>query len=105
METDIQNEIRENVNDIAVMFRINVGLFFTKDGRPISTGVPTGFPDLFGFRKSDGKAIFLEIKKPKGVSSKKQKHFLAVMKKYKVIKGVARSVEEARKIIIDGHKE
>lgn len=98
----IQNEIRKNINDIAVIFRINVGVFKSKDGRTISTGVPSGFSDLFGFRKSDGKAIFLEIKTATGRASKEQLHFLDKMKEYGAITGIARSVEEAREIIISG---
>lgn len=98
----IQNEIRKNVNDLAVIFRINVGVFKSEDGRFVSTGVPKGFSDLFGFRKSDGKAIFLEIKNEKGKASSDQVHFLKTMAKFGAITGIARSVEEARNIIIKG---
>ena len=98
----IQNEIRKNVNDIAVIFRINVGVFKSEDGRCVSTVVPKGFSDLFGFRKSDGKAIFLEIKNEKGKASSDQVHFLKTMQEYGAITGIARSVEEAREIIISG---
>lgn len=97
-ETDIQNTIRNGVNDIAVLFRINVGSFKVGD-RIISTGVPKGFPDLFGFRRKDGKAVFLEIKTPKGKLRTEQKVFKEALKKQNVIYGVARSLEEARKII------
>ena len=89
-ETDIQNTIRNGINDIAVTFRINVGSFKVGD-RIISTGVPKGFPDLFGFRRTDGKAIFLEVKTPKGKLR---------LSKQNVIYGVARSLEEAREIIL-----
>lgn len=97
-ETDIQNTIRNGVNDIAVLFRINVGSFKVGD-RIISTGVPKGFPDLFGFRRKDGKAVFLEIKTPTGKLRTEQKIFKDALKKQNVIYGVARSLEEARKII------
>lgn len=98
----IQNEIRKNVNDIAVIFRINVGVFKSEDGKFVATGVPKGFSDLFGFRKSDGKAIFLEIKNEKGKARPEQIHFLKTMQDYGTITGIARSVEEAREIIIKG---
>lgn len=101
-EQFIQNEIRKNLNDIAVIFRINVVTWFTKTGSLVSTGVPKGYSDLSGFRKKDGKAIFLEIKNEKGRTSKEQLHFLEKMKEYGAITGIARSVEDARKIIIDG---
>lgn len=98
-ETDIQNTIRNGINDIAVMFRINVGSFKVGD-RIISTGVPKGFPDLFGFRRKDGKAIFLEVKTPKGKLRKEQEVFKKALSKQNVIYGVARSLEEAREIIL-----
>lgn len=37
----------------------------------------------------------------KGKASKEQLHFLEKMKEYGAITGIARSVEDARKIIID----
>ncbi len=99
-EIDIQNTIRNGVSDIAVMFRINVGSFKVGD-RIVSTGVPKGFPDLFGFRKSDGKAVFLEIKTPKGKLRAEQKVFKEALARQNVLYGVARSLEEARKIILE----
>ena len=98
----IQDEIRENIKDLAIIFRINVGLFRGRSGRFVSTGVPKGFSDLFGFRKLDGKAIFLEIKNEKGKARPEQLHFLKTMENFGAITGIARSVEEAREIIIKG---
>lgn len=43
--------------------RANVGLFYTKDGRPCTTGLPNGFSDLFGHRAQDCKAFYAEVKK------------------------------------------
>jgi hypothetical protein len=98
-EIDIQNTIRIALSDIAVTFRANVGVFFTRDGRPIRTGLPKGFSDLFGFRKSDGRAFFLEIKTKSGKLRKDQAEFLDAMRKLGAISGVARSPEEALRII------
>jgi VRR-NUC domain len=98
-EIDIQNQIRIALSDIAVTFRANVGVFFTKDGRPLRTGLPKGFSDLFGFRKSDGRAFFLEIKTETGKLSGDQKTFLAAMERLGAISGVATSPEEAIEII------
>ncbi|AXI27473.1 VRR-NUC domain-containing protein [Gemella sp. ND 6198] len=81
------------------MFRINVGSFKVGN-RVISTGVPKGFPDLFGFRRSDGKAIFLEVKTPKGRLRKEQKTFKEALSKQNVVYGVVRNLEDARKIIL-----
>lgn len=98
-ETDLQNEIRLALVDVAVTFRANVGKFYTADGRVINSGLPVGFPDLFGFRKSDGKMFFIEVKLPNGTLSLGQKKFAEFIKKHNVIYGVARSVEQAREII------
>ena len=96
----IQNEIRNQTTDIAVLFRANVGSGYTYDGRYFDTGLPKGFSDLFGFRRKDGQAVFLEIKTPNGKPSAEQKNFLEKMREYGAISGIARSVEDARKIIL-----
>lgn len=99
-EKDIQNEIRLALNPYAIVFRINVGTFNTADGRYVSTGVPKGFSDLFGVRKLDGKAFFIEVKNEKGRTSKYQDNFLKQMECNGAIVGVARSGVEAIKIIL-----
>lgn len=100
-EHDIQNEIRAAVSPYAVIFRINVVTGKTVDGRYISTGVPPGFSDLFGVRRSDGKAIFIEVKKPDGRVSDRQKNFINIMKKLGAIAGICYSAEEAIKLITE----
>jgi hypothetical protein len=100
-ETEIQNSIRMGVSDIAIIFRINTGMFCNKQGTPIKTGTPNGFSDLFGVRRSDGKAIFIEVKTSKGVKSKNQENFIEQMRSSGACSGFARSIEEARKIILD----
>ncbi len=101
-EHRIQNEIRLALSDMCVMFRVNVGTGYTQDGRYFNTGVPKGFPDLFGFRKSDGKAVFIEVKTPKGRPSAEQKKFLEIMQKYGAISGICRSKEDAINLINGG---
>lgn len=101
-EIDVQNLIRLALNPYAIVFRANVGIFRTEDGRTVSTGLPKGFSDLFGFRKSDGKAFFLEIKNEKGRLRKEQERFLETMRKNGAISGVARSPEEAIALIKGG---
>lgn len=98
-EIDIQNSIRLALNPHAIVFRANVGTFKMADGRMISTGLPKGFSDLFGFRKSDGKMFFIEVKKAKGRLRADQKHFMETMQKNGAIAGVARSPEEAIELI------
>lgn len=101
-EVDLQNEIRLALNEIAVTFRANVGVFFTRDGRPVRTGLPRGFSDLFGFRKSDGRIFFLEVKTEKGRLREDQKKFLNAMTRLGAIAGVARSPEQAIDIVTNG---
>lgn len=97
-ETILQNKIREQCSDIAVLFRVNTGVFSTADGRRISTGVPVGFSDLVGFRRRDGKAVFIEVKTATGRPTKKQLEFLESVRRAGALAGIARSVEEARGI-------
>ena len=101
-ESDIQSSIRLALNPYAIIFRVNSGKVRMQDGRYFDSGVPNGYSDLSGFRRSDGKAIFLEIKTEKGKLRKEQIHFLDEMNKYPVIASVVRSAEEAVKIVMEG---
>lgn len=101
-EIDLQNSIRLALNEYAVIFRTNVGKVRMADGRVFDTGLPVGYTDLSGFRKSDGKMIFLEIKTEKGRLRKEQIHFIETMSNYPVIVGCARSVEQAIQIVCEG---
>ena len=98
-EQDIQNLIRAELSKHALVFRANVGKVKTHDGRYFDTGLPPGFCDLFGFRKSDGKIFFIEVKTPKGRVRPVQEKFMEIVKRNGAIVGVARSVDDALKII------
>lgn len=98
-EHKIQNEIRIALSDTCVIFRMNVGTGYTFDGRYFNTGVPKGFSDLFGFRKSDGRAVFIEIKTPTGKPTNQQKHFLDTMQKNGAVAGICHSVKDALNLI------
>ena len=78
------------------VFRANVGLFFTRDGRPVTTGLPAGFSDLFGNRAGDARAFYLEVKTATGRASPQHLAFLAAMRARGAIAEVVRSVEDAR---------
>lgn len=101
-EHRIQNEIRLALADTCAMFRINVGKGYTPDGRYFDTGVPRGFSDLFGVRKADGRAVFIEVKTPRGKPTDQQKNFLETMRKNGAIAGVCRSSEEALQLVTGG---
>lgn len=101
----IQNKIRLALSPFAIIFRGNVGSGITYDGRHFSTGLPKGFSDLFGFRKSDGRAVFIEVKTPDGKPSTEQLRFIQVMKQNGAIAGICRSPEEALKLIREDKNE
>lgn len=98
-EHRIQNAIRAAVAPYAVIFRVNVGSGRTEDGRYFSSGVPVGFSDLFGVRLSDGRAVFIEVKTPKGRPTKQQINFISRMRAAGAIAGICRSAEEAVRLI------
>ena len=93
------NNIRIALSAYGVVFRINVGTGKTQDGRFFTTGVPKGYSDLSGHRKSDGRAFYIETKTETGKLRKEQEHFIKMMKETGAIAGVARSVEDAIKLI------
>lgn len=99
-EHAIQNKIRVALSDHCVIFRVNVGTGTTPDGRYFNTGVPAGFSDLFGFRKSDGKAIFIEVKTKTGRATSRQNQFIQQMQLNGAIAGVCRSPEDALNLIL-----
>lgn len=79
--------------------RANVGLFYTQDGRPVRSGLPVGFSDLFGHRAGDARAFYLEVKTATGRASPEQLAFIAAMQKRGALSGVARSVSDALDIV------
>lgn len=98
-EQTIQNEIIIAVNRLGHrLWRSNAGKVITKDNRVIQL-MPKGFPDTVGFRKTDGKIIFIEVKTDKGRLRPEQEKFKAFIETQPVLYGVARNVEDAIKII------
>lgn len=85
-----------------VVFRANVGsgwqgnvlshglCLVLGNPRPFSSGLPTGFSDLFGFRP-DGRAFFVEVKTEEGRLNTAQKSFLSAMQSRGAVAVVARS--------------
>lgn len=81
------------------IFRSNVGKVKTVDGRWFDTGLPKGHPDLYGFRWSDHQVFYLEIKNERGKPRPDQIRFHKALAKHGIIHGIARSVDDALKII------
>jgi len=97
-ETDLMNSIRLELSKLGyVVFRINVGNFYTKDGRYIKSTVPKGFSDLFAIK--DGKVSFIEVKVKPNKPTKEQINFIEQMKSKGCNAGVAYAVDEAKQIV------
>ena len=82
-----------------IVFRTNVGKVKTADGRWFDTGLPSGFPDLMGYKPNNGRIFFIEVKTAIGHRRKDQVNFANGLRGKNVIYGVARSAEEAVKIV------
>ncbi|MFC6208207.1 VRR-NUC domain-containing protein [Levilactobacillus tongjiangensis] len=98
-EHEIQNEILLELSKSGTtVCRSNAGKIKTKDGRTIAL-FPKGWPDITGFRHSDGKMILIECKNDRGRLRKDQQQFEKFISQYPVIYGVARSVDDALAIV------
>ena len=82
-----------------IVFRTNVGKVKTADGRWFDTGLPSGFPDLMGYKPDNGRIFFIEVKTLIGHRCKDQVDFANGLRDKNVIYGVARSAEQALDIV------
>lgn len=102
-EHKIQNDIRVALSKhYCTVFRVNVGSVKTPDGRFFSAGVPSGHPDLYGFRWSDHQVFYIEVKNEKGKPRADQIKFHEMLTKREIIHGIARSAGDAIKIVEKG---
>ena len=94
-ETDLQTAIRIELSHRGCFVqRTNSATLYTKDGRPVRIGMP-GQSDLCGHRPGDGRAFYIEVKKPGEKPRDNQERFLQAMRNSGALAGVAHSVEEA----------
>ena len=100
LESQLVNEIIKATYPHAQLYRINTGSVQTATGYQFSTGTPAGFPDLAGYRRSDGKAVYIEVKVAPNKPTDKQLAFLAKARIAGCMAGVAYSVEDAVNIIL-----
>ena len=99
-EQALQDAIRVKLAQAGyVVFRTNVGKVKTADGRWFDTGLPTGFPDLMGYKPENGKIFFIEVKTATGKRRPDQVIFANGLRDKNVIYGVARSAKEAVGIV------
>ena len=98
-ETALQNKIIAALCQNGCVARNHtVGQFYTKYGAIVNIG-NHGESDIFGHRKSDGKALYIEVKLPGEKPRDDQERFLTAMRAAGAIAGCAHSVEEALNIV------
>lgn len=69
------------------------------NARMMTFGLCTGSADLIGIHHATGKFIAIEVKTPKGRPTTEQLRFIEAVKKAGGIAGIARSPEDALKLI------
>ena len=100
LESSILNSIRLAAAP-ATLWRNNSGAYM-KDGFFVRYGVASpGGSDLIGFTPRNGIAVFtaIEVKTQTGKISAQQQNFIDVIRRAGGIAGVARSPEEAKRLI------
>ena len=98
-ETILQNQIIVALCKNGCVARNHtVGQFYTKYGGIVNIG-HHGESDITGHRRSDGRAIYIEVKLPGEHPREDQKKFLQAMANTGAIAGVAHTVEEALEIV------
>ena len=113
-EHTIQDLIRLELSKHGLVLRLNSGKayggiriwdkkygYILKDIRPIAL-CSKGTPDLL-FIGTNGEVAFIEVKDDKGRVREEQKRFIEMMHTYGIKAGVARSAEDALKIINGGN--
>lgn len=96
-ETDLSKAIREALNTVGGCHVVRVQSGTARGGK--MKLAPEGTPDIVGYRKSDGRAVYVEAKTPTGRLSEAQALFLARARDAGCCAGVARSVVEALRLV------
>ena len=107
----IQDEIRLALSEYGIVLRLNSGKFWQGKRvwsnefnqyvlinlRPVQ-GLPEGTSDLL-FLGENNNVAFIECKDDKGTAREKQVKFINLMHQYGIKAAIARSVEDALKIV------
>lgn len=99
-ESQLQKNIKDAINAAGIgrCWVATSGTFMSLDCERYVRALPEGFPDLFGYRRRDGKMFFIEVKTPTGRVSDEQKRFFEDLRG-PVLGGVARSIDDAFEIL------
>lgn len=99
-ESDIQKLTMIKLSsDDCTVFRTNAGKFRSMDGKRIIQGLPLGHFDLYGFKHVNGKVFYIEMKTKTGKARESQINFHKMLSHWGIIHGIARSPEDAVKIV------
>lgn len=94
-ESQIMKDIQVQLSAYGCrLFRNNVGLFDTLDGRKIRTGLCVGSSDLIGWTKC-GRFLAIEVKTSHGKPTQQQLDFIQAVNWSGGVGFIARSAEEA----------
>lgn len=101
-ETVIQNQILLALGAMpgVRVWRNQVGLFYTADGRPIRVGV-VGAADISGLLAPHGRRLEIEVKTPTGRQRPEQRKYQAMIESLGGLYIVARCVEDALSPILE----
>lgn len=97
-ESELVNRIIHACWPYAELFRINTGSVKTATGYLFSTGTPAGFPDIAGYSRSGGRAVYIECKVAPNKPTDKQIAFIEKAKAAGCLAGVCYSVEDAKRL-------
>jgi hypothetical protein len=72
---------------------------FLKTLRPVTWGLAVGSSDLIGIVAPHGRLLSIEVKSAKGIVSKEQEQWIAIVERFGGVAGPARSVDEAMELV------
>ncbi len=99
-ERSIQSQVLQYLGYRGIKaFRINSGMIATGEGRNrrLVRLAPKGFSDIVGVLPESGRALFIEVKAPKGKLTIHQQLFLEEMRGQGAVAFVARSIEDCER--------
>ena len=99
-ESMLVNEVIRAGWRYAELTRVNTGNVKTDKGYRFSTGTPAGYPDISGYRRKDGRAVFLECKVEPNKPTEQQLRFIEKARQSGCLAGICYSVRDALEIIM-----